>query len=243
MISLMSRRHWEREATNWAAWARTPNFDAYWRYAPAFFDLVPAPRDRTLEVGCGEGRVSRDLAERGHRVTAVDATAALLALATQADPNGSYLRCDAAALPFAAESFDLAVFYNSLMDIDDMDLSLREAARVLRRGGKLCACVTHPVADAGRFESDAADARFVIDGSYLGPRRWLDIPAMRDGLEMNFAGWAYSFEGYLGPLEEAGFLVEAVREPPFSDPAAGPATSAQRWRRIPMFLMWRAVKA
>jgi hypothetical protein len=35
--------------------------------------------------------------------------------------------------------------------------------------------------------------------------------------------------------EEAGLLIEAIREP--ADPAGG------RWARVPMFLMWRAVKA
>src|SRR5207237_10910767 len=99
--------------------------DAYWRYSPAFFEVVPAPRGRTLEVGCGEGRVTRDLAKRGHRVVGVDATADLIRLARDADPANTYLRCDAAALPFADGSFDLAVFYNSLMDVDDMEAALQ----------------------------------------------------------------------------------------------------------------------
>ena len=230
-----SREHWEKQAENWAAWARTPNFDAYWQYSPAFFELVPTPGTRTLEVGCGEGRVTRDLVKRGHRVTAVDATAALLKLAHDADENSAYLRCDAAALPFADKSFDLAVFYNSLMDVDDMEGAVREGARVLAPGGRMSACVTHPIPDAGHFESDATDAPFVISGTYLGPRRWVDIAAERDGLEMVFAGWAYTFEGYFRVLEEAGFAIEAVREPQVEGRDA-------RWRRIPLFLMWRAVK-
>jgi len=52
----VSREHWERHAGDWAAWARKPNFDAYWEYSRAFFDLVPRPEKRTLDVGCGEGR-------------------------------------------------------------------------------------------------------------------------------------------------------------------------------------------
>ena len=234
----MSRRHWERQASNWSAWARSAS-DAYWRFAPAFFDLVPPPKGRTLEVGCGEGRVTRDLIARGHHVVAVDITEALLRTAYESDDQGGYVRCDAAQLPFAPESFDLAVFYNSLMDIDEMPGSLDEAARVLRPGGHLCACVTHPIPDAGAFAAHDGDAPFVIEGSYLGPRRWLEIPVEREGLQMDFSGWAYSLEAYSLALEHAGFMIEALREPPYPSSEE----SDRRWRRIPLFLMWRAVKA
>lgn len=237
----MSLEHWEKNAANWAAWARTPDFDAYWKYSPAFFDLVPEPSGLTLEVGCGEGRVSRDLAKRGHRVVAVDAVDQLIRLARAADTTNRYLRCDAAALPFADGLFDLVVFYNSLMDIDDMEGAINEAARVLRRGGAMCACVTHPIPDAGRFESSEPGAKFVIDGTYLGPRRWVEIPVERSGLTMVFAGWAYPLEGYFGALERAGFSVAAVREPRV-DAVAATDPSEERWLRIPLFLMWRAVK-
>jgi SAM-dependent methyltransferase len=239
----VSREHWEREASNWAAWARRPGFDAYWTYAPAFFELVPPAGTRTLEVGCGEGRVSRDLAARGHHVTSVDGSPTLIRLARDADARGSYGTSDAAALPFLAESFDLVVFYNSLMDVDDMEGSVREAARVLRANGALCACVTHPLADAGRFESTAADAPFVIEGSYLGERRWTDVVEEQDGLRMNFKGWAYSLEDYFGTLERAGLTIQAVREPSMDEAAVKQRPSRQRWRRIPNFLMWRAEKA
>lgn len=238
----MSREHWEQQASNWVAWARTPDFDAYWQYSPTFFDLVPEPKGLTLEVGCGEGRVTRDLAKRGHRVIGVDATDTLIRLARDADSANHYLRSDAAALPFPDGLFDLAVFYNSSMDIDDMESAVLESARVLRAGGVMCACVTHPIADAGRFESRDGNARFVIEDTYLGPRRWLQIPIERDGLHMDFAGWAYPLEGYFRTLEQARFQLEAVREPQIDEAAAAKDGDEKRWRRIPLFLMWRAVK-
>ena len=242
MISLMSREHWEKESSNWAAWARRPNFDAYWKYAPAFFELVPPAGRRTLEVGCGEGRVSRDLVARGHRIIAVDTSPTLIHLAQDADTRSSYVMADAAVLPFVDESFDLVVFYNSLMDIDDMDGSVLEAARVLRAGGTLCACITHPLADAGRFESRDGQAPFLIEGSYLGERRGIDIVQESNHLRMHFKGWAYSLEGYFGALERAGLTIQAVREPSLDNRTANQDPSQQRWRRIPNFLMWRALK-
>jgi ubiquinone/menaquinone biosynthesis C-methylase UbiE len=135
---------WEREALNWIAWARTPGHDEYWDYSPLFFELVPAAGRATLDLGCGEGRVTRDLVAHGHTVASVDASPTLLQAAREADPTGTYVLADAAALPFADASFDLVVAYNSLMDLGDMPGAVREAARVLQCGGRFCVCVTHP---------------------------------------------------------------------------------------------------
>jgi hypothetical protein len=74
----------------------------------------------------------------------------------------------------------------------------------------------------------------VVTESYL-EQRWLSATMERDGLEFTFEGWCLPLEAYAGALEQAGLLIEAIREP--ADPAGG------RWARIPMFLMWRAVKA
>jgi ubiquinone/menaquinone biosynthesis C-methylase UbiE len=112
---------WEREAENWIRWARTPGHDAYWYYRSAFFDvIVPRGGGRALEVGCGEGRVARDLRTHGHRVTGLDTSPTLVRAAREADPEGVYLVGDAAALPFPDRTFDVVVAYNSLMDVHDM---------------------------------------------------------------------------------------------------------------------------
>jgi SAM-dependent methyltransferase len=226
---------WEDQAERWLAWARTPGHDAYWHYREAFFPLVPPPGRRTLEVGCGEGRVTRDLAARGHRIVGLDCSPALLRHAAMADSAGRYVRADAAAVPFADGAFDLVVAYNSLMDVDDMPGSVDEAARVLAPGGRLCFCVTHPFMDAGRFESRAPDAPFVVAGAYLGPRRPYEGTFARAGLEITFRGWCYPLEDYTRAFEAAGFLIEALREP--SDPR-----DSALGRRVPWFLMGRCVK-
>src|SRR5689334_16517580 len=106
----MSGGEWEPEAEDWVRWARTPGHDAYWYYRDGFFDsLLPSPGRRTLEVGCGEGRVARDLVARGHKVTAVDSSGTLVRYARDADESAHYAAADSAALPFADEQFDLVV--------------------------------------------------------------------------------------------------------------------------------------
>jgi SAM-dependent methyltransferase len=79
----------EEHAEAWLRWARTIGHDAYWEYRDAFFEaMLPAAGRRTLEVGCGEGRVARDLARHGHRVVALDVSPTLAASAATADPAG-----------------------------------------------------------------------------------------------------------------------------------------------------------
>jgi SAM-dependent methyltransferase len=148
---------------------------------------------------------------------------------------------DGASLPFPAASFDLVVAYNSLMDVSDMPAVVAEAARVLRPGRHLCVSVTHPMSDAGRFAGDQPDAPFTISGTYLGRRRF-EGTFERDGLQVTFHGWSYPLEDYARALEEAGLLVEVIREPAASEAAVSQHPSFRRWQRLPMFLQLRAVK-
>ena len=222
--------HWETHAEDWVRWAREPGFDAYWSFSgPPFFELVPPPGHATLEVGCGEGRVARDLAARGHRVTGVDTSPTLLRYAREAHAEGEYVVADAAALPFPDASFELVVAFNSLMDVEDMPGAVREAARVLTPEGRFCVCITHPLSDAGHFEGDV----FVIRSTYFGRRRFEET-FERDGLQMTFNGWCYPLQDYSRALEDARFAIEELREP--KSPSGG------RWARIPNFLILRAVK-
>lgn len=230
---------WEPEAENWLRWARTPDHDAYWYYRDRFLEgLLPPAGRRTLEVGCGEGRVTRDLAERGHSVTAVDSSFGLVGHAHLADRRSRYLVADGALLPFPDGTFNLAVAYNVLMVVADLAATVRDIARVLAPGGRFCACVTHPTADMGRFVDETPDAEFALRGSYFEPRR-VDDTVDRDGLRMRFQGWTHPLEEYATSFEEAGLRIEALREP-VPTPSGG---RYERWHRVPMFLLIKAIKA
>lgn len=236
------RKAWESEARNWARWARTPEHDFYWNFGRQnLLELLPPPGRRTLDLGCGEGRLARDLEKLGHRVVGVDSSPTLITLATEASPELEFVLADASALPFGDAEFDLVVAYMSLMDIDDMPGAVREAARVLERGGCFCFATVHPVNSAGSFGEETSDSAFVIEGSYLSEHRYSDV-LEREGLAMTFHSAHRPLETYARALETAGFVVEAIREPPTSSEVEREERT-RRWRRIPCFLYVRARKS
>jgi len=232
---------WEAEAERWIQWARMPGHDSYWQFhRDQFLRLLPPPRRQTVDIGCGEGRLARDLQNLGHHIIAIDSSPSLVAAARARDPAMDVRLADAAALPLADASADLAVAFMSLQDIDEMPAAVREMARVLEPGGRLCLAIVHPLNSAGRFEQSTADARFIVNGDYLGAFRYADT-VERDGLTVAFHSLHRPLEAYFTALENAGLLVEALREPGVPEHAIA-SEAGRRWQRVPLFLHLRALR-
>jgi SAM-dependent methyltransferase len=237
------RRSWDAEAEHWVRFARQPGHDhSFWGFGlHVFLDLLPPPGRAVVDLGCGEGRLPRILRERGYRVIGVDGSPGMVRNAAEADPDGLYLVADAARLPLRTGSAGLATAYMTLHDFDDMPRAVREANRVLEPGGRFCFSVVHPINTAGGFPSRQPDAVFEIVGSYLEQRRYR-YDSDRDGIRMVFHSFHRPLEAYARALEEAGFLIEKLREPAVSEDRLPEDPGELRWRRVPLFLFGRAIK-
>lgn len=110
-----------------------PRFDYFRRQLPTPQGL------RVLDVGCGGGYLSEQLAELGCEVTGVDASVPSLEAARRhAASQGlriDYREGRAEALPFADASFDVVCCCDVLEHVDDVGAVIAEIARVLKPGG------------------------------------------------------------------------------------------------------------
>ena len=232
---------WKEHAEPWVVWARKPGHDSYWRFhRDLFLALVPAAGRKTLDVGCGEGRLSRDLKALGHDVVGVDVSPTMLQAAQRADQQIETHLADAAGLPFPDAAFDCVVAFMSLQDIDDLRGTTREVQRVLEPRGRFCLAIVHPLNSAGSFEGDAMDSPFVIGGSYLEESFYEDN-VVRDGLEMTFVSAHRPLHAYTDAINEAGLLIERLDEPAAPEHAITRLQS-RRWQRVPLFLHLRAIR-
>jgi SAM-dependent methyltransferase len=231
------RDHWRRVAREWTVWARSPGHDSFWAYRKSLLAFIGAGRGEALDVGCGEGRISRELKALGFRVTAADAVAEMVRAAAEVGSAHHHVVADAAALPFPDARFSLIVAYNVLMDVEDVPASLKEISRVMAADGELVISIVHPFSDRGHFSGREPDAPFIVPGSYFGRQRFEGLEE-RDGLRMRFAGWSQPLEAYAKALEAAGLAITALREP---RPEEGEAWDhLRRWMRVPLFLWLKA---
>jgi ubiquinone/menaquinone biosynthesis C-methylase UbiE len=92
---------------------------------------------RVLDVATGGGYIAAAATQRGADSIGIDFSAAQLRMARERYPAVRFEQADAEALPFAPESFDAVVNGFGMCHLPNPDVALREAFRVLRRGGRV----------------------------------------------------------------------------------------------------------
>lgn len=195
---------------------------------------------RVCDLACGQGRVARYLAELGARVTAIDLSAKLLAIARQheaIEPRGiTYLEDDAQSLTQVAEgAFDGVLCHMALMDIPELAPTLQSVARVLRPGGWFVFSIIHPCYNSPPSGEMATAAGWVRTVSgYWDEGYWRS--ATRPGPPGKIGSYHRTLSTYVDALTDAGLVPERMREPR----ATGAAAEARPvWAEAPAFLVVR----
>jgi len=127
------------EGAEWNANLYDAKHDFVWKYGSDVVSLLdPRAGERILDLGCGTGHLTAQIAESGAQVTGVDRSAEMVAAARLAYPNFKFEISGATNLKFR-EEFD-AVFSNATLHwIHEPELVLQGMYRALRAGGRFVA--------------------------------------------------------------------------------------------------------
>lgn len=140
--------------------------------------------ERVLDLGCGTGVVSRQIAEAGlvpSALTGVDHNPDMLdvarALFSDDRIKAQWIEADAAALPFDDDAFDVAFCQQALQFFPDCPAALKELRRVMKPGGRVVFCVQkgldlNPML---RAQASALDA-YVGEGAGAAVRAICSLP-------------------------------------------------------------------
>jgi 2-polyprenyl-3-methyl-5-hydroxy-6-metoxy-1,4-benzoquinol methylase len=203
---------------------------------------------RALDLGCGQGFFARQLAKAGARVTAIDLSDDLIALAREheaQDPLGIEYRVLSAATigrEWTRDSFDLVTACMSLQDMADAGGALEGAAAVLTAEGRMVFSVPHPCTDTPFREWDR-DWRhhkrsLKIDRYFdTGPAvcNW-NMPRLI--YPWDTPCWRRTFSEWSKLIRGAGFLIQALHEPRPTEEQVKRNPKLKDCYRLPYFLIF-----
>jgi SAM-dependent methyltransferase len=201
---------------------------------------------RVLDLGAGEGQVSRAVRAAGGRsvqVVAVDPTAAQVAEAVRRAGAVDVVRGDGTALPFASGSFDAVVACLVFEHVDDMDGAIGEVARVLTPGGRFVLLLNHPLLQtpgSGWIDDHLLDPpeQYWRVGDYLTEAE--SVEEVSKGIWVRFLH--RPLHRYVNTMAERGLLVRRMVEPAPPDGFLARSLDYAAARHIPRLLLLEAVK-
>ena len=177
---------------------------------------------RVCDIACGEGYLSRFLAQLGPReVIGIDLSSELIDVATRRSnaPNLSYRVDDAQHLrTFSDASVDIAVSQLAIMDISDHRALFRSVRRVLGPGGIFVFSTLHPCFETPFHAPD--ESPFLVDESgnpiayvvrrYASEGFW---QSGGTGVRGHMGAYHRTLSTLLNDLLATGFVLERIDEP------------------------------
>ncbi|MBU7018796.1 MAG: class I SAM-dependent methyltransferase [Theionarchaea archaeon] len=184
---------------------------------PVLIDLLgPVENKEILDAGCGEGYLSRILADKGAHVVAVDYSRKMLEIAKKRTLSDKvkyyYGNCE--NLQFLkSETFDIIVSNMVLQDLADYGGAMREMFRLLVKNGLFIFSISHPcftTPDSGWIKEDGIKLYWKVDKYFCEvpfDQKWPTKARVRILL------FHRTLTSYFRTIRESGFTIEDIIEP------------------------------
>lgn len=203
---------WNHESGDSGVWHHRVDID------PVIFNLLGNIKNKKiLEVGCGNGYLSRLLARKGAEVTAVDLSQKLLdyaILKERKKPLGiNYLQRSASNLRgIKNELFDVVVSNMSLMDVKDAKNAIKEISRVLKKNGRFIFSINHPVFFHQKWVYIKKDGKKSFAKAILNYKTPEAFKQTLWASSVKVMGYRRPIEEYLKYLKNANLILDDFKE-------------------------------
>lgn len=204
--------YWNEDAGDTGVWHQIYDID------PVLFNLLGSVKNKKiLEIGCGNGYLSRLLAKRGAKITASDFSEKLLRFGAEKEKLHSlgikYLKRDAANLfGVKNKTFDFVIANMCLMDIADAKGAIKEAGRVLKKKGKFIFSIIHPVFSYQRWTYIQQDGKKFFARAILKYKTSRAFKRTLWSTGVKAMCYHRSIEEYLRYLKNAGLVLDDFEE-------------------------------
>ena len=184
-----------------------------------------------LDAGCGTGYLSRKLHKQGARVTGIDFSERMIAIARARDPELDF-RVDSCSelATIEAEHYDLLIANYVLMDTPDLRGTMAAFNRVLKPDGLVVLVFSHPCFPQGRatVSEDGEQIEYGWSFPYFESRKCTDPPWAHFTSE--FIWFHRPLSDYWKAFTAAGFAVVDFEEPRVSEDRYHLAKTAKELR-------------
>ena len=200
--------------------------------------LGPLDGLRVLDVACGHGRLTRELARRGGDVSGIDISGNLIAKAREIEQNERlgirYVHADVTSSELLrGGTYDSVTCSFGLSDIDDLAGAISAISTALRPGGSFVFSILHPCFSGGKDISGS----WPSTGSYYDEGHWTAQDAL-SALRRQVGANHRMLSTYLGILRRHDLWLDQIAEPlPPQD-----WDQAHDADRKPVFLVARSIK-
>jgi SAM-dependent methyltransferase len=208
---------------------------------PLVLGLLPGKlKGAVLDVGCGYGDLAPELLRRGvSHYTGIDASRKMISLAEsrQSDPRAAFIRADITRWHDEGAAYKLVLSRLVFHYVADLAALLDKLRSCLPRKGQLICSVEHPLLTSSLDRPAGKKGDWVVDG-YFNPG-----PREQEWLGGKVVKYHRSLEDYWRLFTQAGFRIESLREGCPQPAQFRTPGEYERRKRIPLFLILKAIKS